>query len=296
MLKRNDAGFVARLAVAYFAFAEVLSLETSKWPACLVVSQYQNAKNQTGYETCATLHEGVIRLFWFFSDYITHDNVIAFGTVMIAVFTWTLWRSNVKLWSITNKSVDLARDDFNATHRPWISVTYAAITVGLSWAGRNAVVGLDVFVKNTGNSPAQRVSLAATIFPFLVNDDIPQEIARLQESHRTSTRRPIIERALFPGAQDDLIIPRVLVIAETKIASLKDMYGDPAVEMVPVILGSIEYYFSFGEREPHYTPFVFHLWRTAGSPNDRLTFRLDGSSVAKENMLLVELMSAGDPN
>ena len=191
-------------------------------------------------------------------------------------------------------SIDLARDDFNATHRPWISVTYVAISVGLSWAERNAVLGLNVFCKNTGNSPAIRVSLAATIFPFLTNDDIPEEMAKLQERHRTSTRRPIIERTLFPGAQDDLIIPRVLVIPEVKIASLKDGRGDPAIEMVPVILGSIEYYFSFGEREPHYTPFVFHLWRTAGNPTDRLTFRLDGSNVVKENMLLVELMSAGD--
>jgi hypothetical protein len=224
-----------------------------------------------------------------------HDSITAIATVFIALFTITLWWASAGQYDLIEQQIKLARDDFNATHRPWISVTSVTINFGLTWVQGNAMIGLNVFCKNTGNSPAQRVSLAANVFPFLVNDDIPGEIAKLQESHRTSTRRPILERTLFPGTQDDLLITRGLMITEAEIASLKDIHGDPAVEMIPVILGSIEYYFSFGERVPHYTPLVFHLWRTMGSPDVRLTFGLDGSNVEARNMILVELMSAGDP-
>ena len=36
-------------------------------------------------------------------DNFTHDNIVAFGTVMIALFTLTLWRSTKNLWSVTDQ-------------------------------------------------------------------------------------------------------------------------------------------------------------------------------------------------
>jgi hypothetical protein len=98
MLSRADKWFLAYLAAGYIAFAEVLSWETSRWPACIVVSQYQGTNNQPGYQTCATLHEGIMRFLAFSWGYVTHDNVSAAAAVVIAIFTWTLWRSTRLLW------------------------------------------------------------------------------------------------------------------------------------------------------------------------------------------------------
>jgi hypothetical protein len=153
-----------------------------------------------------------------------------------------------------------------------------------------------VFCKNTGNSPAQRISLAVRIFPSLANEAVAQETAKLQKSFPQSTAsRELIEHTLFPEMSGELALSTALMIPETSIAALKDYFGDPATEMVPVILGFIEYYFSFGERVPHYTPFVYHLWRTDAEGKARITFKLDGSNVEANEMILVPLINAGDP-
>jgi hypothetical protein len=223
------------------------------------------------------------------------EAVAAFFTIVLATFTGRLWYSTEKLWGVTNKSVDLARDDFNATHRPWIPITETKFASGFSWVQGNAVIVISIGCTNSGNSPARRVSLAARIFPFLVNDDIPKEIASLQAEHRSDAiRRDIIEHTLFPG-RGGLALSRALVIPESELTNLKDGLGEPATEMVPVILGSIEYYFSFGEPIPHYTPFVYHLWGTDALGEARITIKLDRKSVDKNELILVPLINAGDP-
>ena len=44
------------------------------------------------------MHEGAIRLVRSLWDNASHDNVIAFGTILIAIFTYVLYRSTDKLW------------------------------------------------------------------------------------------------------------------------------------------------------------------------------------------------------
>jgi len=93
MLTRGEKWLLAYLAGGYLVFAELLSLVTSKFgPPCLLISQYQPANNQPGYYACAPVHEGIMRGLDLVSTYITHDNILAAATVVIAVFTWTLWK------------------------------------------------------------------------------------------------------------------------------------------------------------------------------------------------------------
>jgi hypothetical protein len=214
-------------------------------------------------------------------------------TGVLAAATIGMGIATIGLYISGRDQIRLARDDFNATHRPWIPITKATLYFGVNWAQGNALTGLNITCKNTGNSPAQRVSLAAAIFPFLANEDIPAELIKLQEAHHTSTPRALIEHTLFPGT-GELELPRVFLIPETEIANLKNYYGDRATEMVPVIVGSIEYYFSFGEQMPHYTPFVFHLWLTDTEGVARKAIQLDGRNVEARDMILVPLINAGE--
>jgi hypothetical protein len=289
-MNRDDTRFAGYLIAGYLAFAEVLSWETSKWPACLVISEYQSADNHSGNQTCATFHEGIMRGAVFLLGFLTHDNVTTAATVVIAVFTLTLWLANEKMWRVTNKAVDLARDDFNATHRPWIALINAELSVGLTWASGTAIIGINIFCKNTGNSPARRVSLIVEIFPLLTYEDVPREMARIQAKHRNSTEsRPFVEYTIFPGMRDECL-PRVLLIPEGKIADLKDYFGGPAEDMLPVIVGSIEYYFSFGEPVPHYTPFVYHVWLREAQGVAQKAIQLDGKNVEASDMMLVAMI------
>jgi hypothetical protein len=225
------------------------SLMTCHLPVGHQANQSINAEN---YEQCTAFHgPALLTLKWIVNFIDDHGDVfVAAFTAVLAIFTARLWISTEKLWSVTNESIAVARDDFNATHRPWIPITKVALNFGLKWVKGTAIIGISVFCKNTGNSPASRVSLAATIFPFLPNDQIPIEIEKLKKTHSTLETRDVIERPLFPNMPDDLVLNRTLVISPEKIANLKDIYGEPATEMIPVILGAVEYYF----RAMHFTP------------------------------------------
>lgn len=150
MLKpKNNGELLIYLAIGYVAFAEMLSWETSKFPGCIVVSEYQSPDNETGNQTCATLHEGVMRGLIFLWHHATHDNIIALGTVMIAIFTWTLWRSNAKLWDVANAQ----SEDTKILQRAYLSVDSA----GVSPLDPGKTCAAHVIVKNVGNLPARDV-------------------------------------------------------------------------------------------------------------------------------------------
>jgi hypothetical protein len=50
------------------------------------------------------------------------DATTAIATIFIALFTFTLWWSTMKMMRATKDAVDLARQEFTATHRPKIIV------------------------------------------------------------------------------------------------------------------------------------------------------------------------------
>lgn len=249
--------------------------------------------DQYGHYHCAP-HNLFYVIFWYTGGIFTSATITAIATGFIAWFTWTLKRSTDRLWKTSDDQIRLARDDFNATHRPWIPITDAKLNFGLVWSKGNAIISISISCKNTGSSPARRVSLAAGIFPFLVNEDIPKEMATLQAGHRSDVARDLIEHTLFPGMPDE-VLPRALVISESTLAALKDGFGEPATEMVPVIIGSIEYYFSFGDPVPHYTPFVFHVWMAETVGVAQKPIQLNGRNVSAKEMILVPLINAGDP-
>ena len=217
--------------------------------------------------------------------------ITAIATAIIAWFTYTLRAAALKSADLTQQSIDLARDDFSATHRPWIQITTVSNSNGLWWSGDNAFTGLNVFCRNTGSSPAQRVSVAAKFFPFLPNVAILKELEILKEFHRIEPASRQLEHTMFPDP-DDTLIERILMISSAEIAALKDGYGDPAKEMIPVIIGAIQYYFPFGPQIPHYTPFVRFLWHKKDGVEG--TFKLDGARIPTSEIVLKSHIAAGD--
>ena len=51
----------------------------------------------------------------------------ALGTIAIAIFTWTLWRSTHRLWEANLDQINLAREEFVSTHRPKLRVRQFAL-------------------------------------------------------------------------------------------------------------------------------------------------------------------------
>jgi hypothetical protein len=98
----------------YFLFAELLSLMPSQLSSCILVSEEASAENYSGNYACASMHEAVFRLLRYIWDNASHDNVIAFGTVLIALFTFVLYRSTTKLWLAGERQIEVARTAANA--------------------------------------------------------------------------------------------------------------------------------------------------------------------------------------
>src|SRR5436190_11103242 len=102
MLTGGSRWMMAAIWMAYVGIAELLGLgQTSKVSQCLLISEEQEFAVDASYQACAPLHEMVFRLGRFFWNHAGHDNVVALGTVVIAVFTLTLWWSTRRMWQAT---------------------------------------------------------------------------------------------------------------------------------------------------------------------------------------------------
>ena len=92
----------------YLAAAELSSCLPSYSFSCILISDENSAKDYSGNQSCATVHEAVFRFVRFIWVNANHDNINAFAAVAIAVFTFTLWRSTLKLWEAGEKQIIVA--------------------------------------------------------------------------------------------------------------------------------------------------------------------------------------------
>ena len=113
-LLKEPKWFAAVLAFAVLALVEVLSWEASKWPLCLVVSKYQSSDGQPGQAPCATFSEAVMQFIGFLWDHADPNAVTAFAAIVIAISTWTLWRSSEKMWGVANTAANAAKRSADA--------------------------------------------------------------------------------------------------------------------------------------------------------------------------------------
>jgi hypothetical protein len=96
--------------------------------------------------------------------------IAALATIVVAFFTFTLWRSTDKLWNETKTSIDLARSEFAATHRPRIRIKHVWLGSDI-WSGEPAKI--DLVVVNAGAVTAIIRSYKFTIAVFHVSAHLP---------------------------------------------------------------------------------------------------------------------------
>jgi hypothetical protein len=100
--------FFAILTFGFLALVEVLSWAMSGWPLCMVASTYQASPS------CASFSEGVGRFLTFVWGHTNSGAVTATAAILIALFTWSLWRANERMWSVTTAAADAARRSADA--------------------------------------------------------------------------------------------------------------------------------------------------------------------------------------
>jgi|SRR5690242_1190934 len=85
--------------------------------------------------------------------------IIAAFAATMTIFTFRLWRSTEKLWTVTNRALQHAEQTSRKELRAYVSVEPLGIT---DYAGHNCLVGR-FQVRNMGKLPARDVSVYSTI-------------------------------------------------------------------------------------------------------------------------------------
>jgi hypothetical protein len=117
----------------------LLSIATPANYSICYENEYTNTEKCTPYQIGPFIALEILKFFTTYNGAIT-----AIATGIIAYFTWTLWLSTRKQWRLTQRTICLARAEFNATHRPHLIVR------DISVVGDNIVF----LLINKGDAPA----------------------------------------------------------------------------------------------------------------------------------------------
>jgi hypothetical protein len=138
--------------------------------------KYCEQNPHTYYKECATYHIALIAVWQTgkILDAIAAP-LTALATVAIGYFTWTLWRATTQQGRLTQQSIDLARDEFNATHRPKIIVRSFQIGDHDLPAGKQ--INFIFFAQNIGDSAAKIIEVHSATFVHNAGDPIPTDLS-----------------------------------------------------------------------------------------------------------------------
>jgi hypothetical protein len=190
---------------------------------------------------------------------------------------------------IMGGQLEVTREEFNATQRPWISIDSVQISATLLFLGSGDInLSLQYRVTNSGRTPAIYVS-PTSIGVFTKQHDV-SEILRKTIDYCEEQRI-----AKFPPKQGGILVPPgktltyptnwILTITKNDIEQFKErVRGRDAI--VPYIGGCMNYQFTFGGKKRHQTGFIYQL---VGP--DTFIF-LDSGNISSEKLNLLDQAGA----
>lgn len=189
----------------YLAAAELASCLPSYSFSCILVSDENNAKGYSGNQSCAAVQEAIFRFLRFIWVNANHDNINAFAAIAVAVFTFTLWRSTVKLWETGEKQIAVAesanslnREISVASRRAWISIEDVKLIHPTKFMEDGIVFRVQVVTKNLGQTPATSVWID---FESYFSENISEKFTDAERRFKDKLRAHPVElgELLFPG-------------------------------------------------------------------------------------------------
>ena len=193
------------------------------------------------------------------------DDLEAASTLAVALFTMVLAASTIGLWRQTERlaeraddqarkmaeSVELARKDFTAEHRPWVKAS-VVLAGDLTFGNSGAGLPVTITVTNTGRTPAMDV------WPHIEAREFPQNIPQVQREFLEYVKAdrelfPTFGVTIFPG--DTHTIQHHLGVRQEDYF-LRNMLGEGWFpSLPPLIIGCVSYKSSM-DGSIHQTGFV----------------------------------------
>lgn len=183
------------------------------------------------------------------------DLLLALFTGTLALNAYGLWRSNTKLWLVSERQIAIAEKSL----RPWVSIS-PKIESALEWNELEASIALAITVKNVGRDPAFDVQVRAKELLIGANETLlGEEMARVRKAiRRVQTFHDPKAIVLFP---DQAGTPkRLMRYARDDIGPARESAN--AASIRPIVLLCADYRSATTERW-HQTAAAFYIVRRA---------------------------------
>ncbi|HEV3414314.1 MAG TPA: hypothetical protein VG101_17665 [Puia sp.] len=236
-------------------------------------------KRKTWIIVCLCAAFAIVILFWrAIAPFIDKqkDILLTISTVLIALFTYTLWNATTGLYKMALKqskdmeaSIQVSRDAVNASiqannlnreiflssERPWIP---AKLTVAgpLRYDARGLTISLAFHLSNIGKSPAKNVWVDFRFVAPIIGRGNFDPIALQREiSEQFRKRPPMLGHSVFPGEEITQIISTAMSQADLTACMEKISC------IMPLVVGVIGYNNVFEEGQ-HQTGFIYEVRRS----------------------------------
>lgn len=134
----------------------------------------------TGQKDCASYHIATV-ILWQIGEFLNYYGVAitAISTAFIGLFTYTLYKTTSAQARLTRDSIDLARQEFIATHRPRLRVRRFRAHLN-----EGQPVKISYLVTNVGDSPAHVKGIDTKIGVCTVNGEELYDTPEIGEERR----------------------------------------------------------------------------------------------------------------
>lgn len=156
ILRWGWRGWALVIGLPFLAILAISSVRLDGLPDLIVNECYR--QNYAQNEQCPGYVVAWIALGWLFDFFHTHQAaVIALATVMIAIFTGTLFWSNIRLWRASDRSAEAAEKAIAESRKIGQAQVraYLSVAAGTYEFYDNCLV-LGVVIRNAGQSPSER--------------------------------------------------------------------------------------------------------------------------------------------
>lgn len=192
--------------------------------------------------------------------------VTALSTLFLMFFTAALVFATIKLYQSGEHSVAATRqvaeaakelaDAAKLAQRPWVSVNVKIGPRGLFFDVNGANLDLIFLLKNTGNTPAITVRIEGSPRIDVRTNDTMIELGKVCAAAKSQAPDPkMVGYTIFPG--DTLTLNMAYSFAH------KELLDETANRLhgfiVPIVIGCIDYFLTYGEAVHHQSRFVYNV-------------------------------------
>jgi hypothetical protein len=221
----------------------------------------------------------------------THNGAVtAIATIAMAGFTAALLFVSLRQSHLTRSMVDLARDEFEAEHRPWIALRDLYVS-GPIFIGNDVGIPIELKLENVGGAPALGFFTYFDILAFerasgpRIDGALKAQIKKFARERKTP--------ALGDGLPFGVVFPKdTLQHVDTVLVGVEKFRQINAreneINLSIIIVGTIFYSSPHGSSQ-HFTTFTYNMRLVGMSSRIRPSEFGDFDDVPMENVSTTKL-------